>query len=452
MKLIHGDCLEKLKQLEDNSVDSVVTDPPYGISFMGKKWDYDVPSKEIWEECLRVLKPGGYLLSFSGSRTYHRMAVNIEDAGFEIRDQIMWVYGSGFPKNHNISIAIDKKLAGMKHRGKRTNFGTTMITSETQHLTSSGDIIDRDKSMPKHEPMCEESKKWEGWGTNLKPSHEPIVLARKPISEKTIAENVLKWGTGSINIDGCRVGLPEGDALEKGITGRDEHKLDTADTETKWGFKSVDREAGLGRFPANFLHDGSKEVVELFPEKAGNLFNAKRQKANDGGSGNTIKGTKGEVGMDNGYIDEPGSAARFFKEVPQERGTGGIWSKGNGIPCGPTYDDDGSAARFFYCPKANKKDRNEGMPMEVPVFSTPLAGAEEKLQGNTGGLMNTHPTVKPTALMAYLCRLVTQPGGVVLDPFMGSGSTGKACKLEGFDFIGIEREEEYYKIAEKRCS
>jgi DNA modification methylase len=340
MKMIDiqvGDCLDVLKTLDDNSIDSIVTDPPYGLSFMGKRWDYDVPSVAVWCECLRVLKHGGHLLSFAGARTYHRMAVNIEDAGFEIRDQIMWVYGSGFPKSHNIGKAI----------------------GNTEH---------------------------EGWGTALKPAHEPIVLARKPLSEKTIAKNVLRWGTGGINIDGCRVGTK--DNLNGGAYSMGEY--DTTGKTYELGLKRQEGkyEQPQGRFPANFIHDGSDEVVGLFPDN--------------------IKGVVG-AGSRGGH--------KFMVEGVKQ--SGAIGSSGNGV------QDSGSAARFFYCPKANKKERN--------------AGCE-----------NNHPTVKPLALMQYLCRLVTPPSGVVLDPFMGSGTTGMAAQAEGFGFVGIEREAEYVEIAMAR--
>ena len=379
VNLINGDCLDKLRELDDNSVDSIVTDPPYGLSFMGKRWDYDVPSKEVWTECMRVLKPGGYLLSFGGSRTYHRMAVEIEDAGFEIRDQIMWVYGSGFPKSHNVGKAVDKLLGN-------------------------------------------DNSEWEGWGTALKPAHEPIVMARKPF-KGTVANNVMTYGTGAINIDGCRVGTGTGEVKTveyPDITGDNYNQGKSNYSERGKVIREVKDQ---GRYPANFIHDGSDEVVELFPDKAGSLFNGTRTKFNDGGSGNTIKGTKGKPGMSNGYIDEPGSAARFF-----------------------------------YCAKASKKDRNagcEGMPeKDVVTFATAngTSGKASSLsEGRDTKYQNNHPTVKPNALMRYLCRLVTRPGGVVLDPFMGSGSTGRAALEEGFSFIGIEREPEYFAIAEARC-
>ena len=307
--------------MADNSIDAIVTDPPYGLSFMYKRWDYDVPTEELWRECLRVLKPGGHLLAFAGTRTQHRMAVRIEDAGFEIRDMIAWVYGSGFPKSHNLH----------------------------------GD--------------------WHGWGTALKPALEPITVARKPLVG-TVAQNVLEHGTGGLNIDGCRVGVPDGD--HKGMGGGGVHK--------RWqggGIKNAIYEGGFrrsppdqtsGRWPANLIHDGSDEPTDLL----------------------------------------------------------------------------GDAARFFYCAKASKRDRNEGLD----GFENKVAGGMQcRADGSMGSITfnrNHHPTVKPTDLMRYLCRLVTPPGGVVLDPFMGSGSTGKAAILEGFRFIGIEREAEYIDIARAR--
>ena len=333
--LINGDCLTVMRGMADNSVDSIVTDPPYGLSFMGKKWDHNVPSVEIWAECLRVLKPGGHLLSFGGSRTYHRLTCAIEDAGFEIRDQIMWVYGSGFPKSHNLT----------------------------------GD--------------------WQGWGTALKPAHEPICVARKPLVG-TVAANVLAHGTGALNIDGCRVGTVAANVLAHG-TGAlniDGCRVGTEGGTTRSG-QAPYAESGwrtghevvalnAGRWPANVIHDGSDEVLAGFPDRPGATSNS------------TGKST-------------------WFAGQPTETALG--------------YGDTGSAARFFYCAKASKPDRDEG---------------------------NNHPTVKPTDLMRYLCRLVTPPGGVVLDPFMGSGSTGKAAKLEGFGFVGIELDENYVEIARAR--
>ena len=340
MKLILGDSVDKLKELDDNSIDSIVTDPPYGLSFMGKKWDYDVPSQEIFEECLRVLKPGGYLLSFAGSRTYHRMAVRVEDAGFEIRDQIMWIYGSGFPKSHNIGKKVEQ---------------------------------------------------YEGWGTALKPAHEPIVMARKPLSEKTVAKNVLEWGTGGINIDDSRIGVESTDD----IFAKNPH--------TKGGYGhgnasiygksngSENYNPSVGRFPANIILD--KEAGKILDEQTGELSSGFMKAGTSRKMSESDVNTYGHYDSDVSYND--------------------------------TYGDTGGASRFFYCPKTSKKDRNEGVD-------------------------NNHPTVKPTDLMLYLIRLVTPKGGTTLDPFMGSGSSGKAATRGGFDFVGIEREEEYMEIAEAR--
>ena len=361
--LLNGDCLEAMQKLIDDGVqvDSVVTDPPYHLQsivdrfkntspdddtytsekvrnrsdgfsrlistgFMGQEWDGgDIAfRKETWELAYQLLKPGGYLLAFSASRNYHRMAVAIEDAGFEIRDQIMWLYGSGFPKSHNLG---------------------------------------------------------DGWGTALKPAHEPIVMARKFI-EGTNKNNREKHGTGGINIDGCRVGLSEGDDPRLG--GKGTWKTDKAGKEIyDVGFTGEDiRSNELGRFPANVMHDGSEEVMREFAK-----------------------------------YGERKSCTSPSKATPEGKIFKGKRNQGN-LPM-----DSGTAARFFYCPKVSKTER---------------------------GGDNTHPTVKPQELMKYLCRLVTPKGGTVLDPFMGSGSTGMACKDEGFEFIGIEKEKEYFEIAEKR--
>lgn len=365
MNIVHGDCLEVMRGMADNSVDSIVTDPPYGLSFMGKKWDYDVPGVDIWRECLRVLKPGGHLLAFAGTRTQHRMAVRIEDAGFEIRDMIAWVYGSGFPKSHNVGNAVDKSL-GCGNRGHAISSGS-QIHPTTGKPRANGELL------PKYEGRTDEGKKWAGFGTALKPAMEPITVARKPLIG-TVAENVLRHGTGALNIDGCRVGNEP--ITQHGRSG---------DT---FGFTSAEPagRAWIGRWPANLIHDGSDEVKELFPEtKSGSI---------NGTYNNTI------MAQSNG-----------------DRNGKPIHLEFNG--------DSGSAARFFYCAKASKSDRGAG---------------------------NNHPTVKPTDLMRYLCRLVTPPGGIVLDPFMGSGSTGKAAALEGFQFIGIEREAEYCEIAKARIA
>ena len=370
-KIYNMDCLEGMKLLDDNSVDSIVTDPPYELGFMGKKWDstgiaYNV---ELWKECLRVLKPGGHLLAFGGTRTYHRMACAIEDAGFEIRDCIQWIYGSGFPKSHDISKAIDKKLGAerevigvCKRSGKE--IGTYGAFEGNNKITA---------------PATPEAQQWDGWGTALKPANEPIVVARKPISEKTIAENVMKWGTGGLNIDGCRIPAGENE-LKSTVRGTGIHKTGN-ERLTGWNRDDYDgtytpNEAG--RFPANVIFD----------EEAGRM------------------------------LDE------------QHKG----------------------ASRFFYCAKASKKERNMGLEDVEP---TTVDDGRNKpidnpfLRGKTPR-QNTHPTVKPIKLMEYLITLVTPPNGIVLDPFMGSGTTAIACKQLGFDYIGFEKEKSYSKIIEGR--
>ena len=359
-KILCGDSLEVLKDFQDNYFDSVVTDPPYGLAFMGKKWDYDVPQVELWKEVYRVLKPGGHILSFAGSRTYHRMAVNIEDAGFEIRDMLGWLYGSGFPKSHNIGKAVDK-LQGNEREvvGKKITGN-----ARTDEGWKGGQIkIDETKG----------NSQWEGWGTALKPAHEPIVMARKPLNT-SVAENVLTHGTGGINIDECRVGTDE--KLSRPVNSASNNVYG------KYNTFGNDVEP-QGRFPANIIHDGSEEVLEVFPETKS-------------GTGAIRKNAKGLFGL--GGDNEPNIE----------------------------YGDKGSAARFFYCAKASKAERNMG---------------DNK---------NNHPTVKPIKLMEYLVRLVTPKEGIVLEPFAGSGTTLIACKQQGFNYIGIEREQEYCDIAEAR--
>jgi DNA modification methylase len=412
-ELVHGDCIEVLREMESNSVDSIVTDPPYGLSFMAKKWDYDVPSVKIWRECLRVLKPGGHLLSFAGSRTYHRMAVNIEDAGFEIRDQIMWVYGSGFPKSLNISKAIDKAAGAEREvigqnknaRGTRSDkYNTGRGFGVNPHLTAS--------KTPK-------AQQWEGWGSALKPAHEPIVVARKP-PIGTIVENVLEYGTGGLNIDASRITYNDGDfeRNEKASQrpSREHEKAVWKDTGHK---KRIDVFSSKGRFPANFIHDGSNEVVSLFPEST---------------SGSIEEGTKQGFGNANAQVF--GDSVGYF---------------------GARRGSSGSAARFFYCAKASKQERDLGLESLEDGKSRKWRDDKGMKYTGSGNLQdetgkNIHPTVKPVELMRYLCRLITPPNGVVLDPFMGSGTTGIGATTEGFSFIGIEREEEYINIARHRIS
>lgn len=381
MRLHNGDCLNILKMMIEDEVfvDSIVTDPPYELGFMGRSWDSTgiAFQKETWELCFKVLKPGGHLLAFSGSRTYHRMAVAIEDAGFEIRDQVMWLYGSGFPKSMNIGKVIDKK---------------------------------------NREIMNE----YKGWGTALKPAHEPLVLARKPLSEKSVVDNVLKHRTGGINIDECRVEgndakypdtnpdfrdqgrqSKENMGIDKLSFGQTENvkrkmvvrKSRTDDSVFNNGNSSFKAENALyadadprGRFPSNVMHDGSDSIKELFEDKS----------------------------------------------------------------------------RYFYCAKTSKVERNQGLDnlptkkaSSMPGRRNPDDMKDSKIDNDVTGRFvtqkkNIHPTVKPIKLMKYLCRLITPKGGTVLDPFMGSGSTGMAAKEENFEFVGIEKEEEYFNIATAR--
>lgn len=427
-KLYNGDCLEILKTLEDNSIDSVVADPPYGISFMGKKWDYDVPSVEIWKECLRVLKPGGHLLAFAGTRTQHRMAVRIEDAGFEIRDMIAWVYGSGFPKSLDVSKAIDKaagaerEVVGLKSNyhseGKRAGSGLN------QHGVIDGSFSNPDQAAQITAPATEPARQWQGWGTALKPALEPITVARKPLVG-TVAANVLEHGTGALNIDGCRVDMSDADAAYIGerIGGFNATKSIGGNGAYSGG-ETMDRvamyDASKGRWPANLIHDGSDEVIEDFPYSKSGSMKANTTRADQTTTNSVCYGVYGGNATD--------------KEI---------------------IASEGSAARFFYSAKASKSDRNEGCEnLIAKKYShdgreTPN---ETAYQRNNSVGQNFHPTVKPTTLMQYLCRLVTPPNGIVLDPFMGSGSTGKAAMLEGFRFIGIERDESYMEIAEARIN
>jgi len=405
--LMLGDCRDRLKELPDNSIDSIVTDPPYELGFMGKSWDasgvaYDVT---VWQECLRVLKPGGHLLSFGGSRTYHRMACAIEDAGFQIRDQIMWVYGSGFPKSLNISKAIDKAAGFVGEvigKGSSWNRPDSAEGDRARMNTSPGEYDIKELSA--------EAKEWDGWGTALKPAHEPIVLARKPL-DGTVANNVLTHGVGGINIDGSRVNYNG----EKPSGWFDEKERTNAGFKLTAGSSSaITSVPSTGRFPANFIHDGSDEVLQLFPNTS------------------------------------PSKAAARGGTNPNPMDWGNNRSDGDIVK---GHDDNGgSAARFFYCAKASKKDRNEGLDGFPLVKGGSMNGAETRPDRPTNHPIraNHHPTVKPTDLMRYLCRLVTPPNGTVLDPFTGSGSTGKAAVLEGFNFIGVEQSAEYIEIAKAR--
>ena len=456
-----GDVLERLRELPDGSVDSIVTDPPYELGFMGKAWDnsgiaYLVP---MWREALRVLKPGGHLLSFGGSRTYHRMVCAIEDAGFEIRDQIMWIYGSGFPKSLDVSKAIDKaargvpqggadptspnhgqfkggcseenpsgrgfgagpgqfmkdgrKIIGVSHRGAGAS--PQKLENHSAGDTGIGILDGSGKTFYLTEPSTEAAKKWNGWGTALKPAHEPICVARKPLIG-TVAENVQQHGTGALNIDGCRVDGPmDGVWGSSNKTVNPERTFvgspDAANYQTK--------PHSAGRWPANVIHDGSEEVVILFPNEAG---------------------ASGQV---------------FKRNVDKSSAIYGAFDGTDDTSPGPFYDDTGSAARFFYTAKASKSEREQGLQGLQGLQQDP-----SRKPGNPGGdnprnrgvheRLNHHPTVKPVDLMRYLVRLVTPPGGTVLDGFTGSGTTGIAALLECMDFIGIELNPAYAALAERR--
>lgn len=496
VRILTGDCRRVLPTLAANSVDAVVTDPPYELGFMGKQWDatgvaFDVST---WLAVLRVLKPGGHLLAFGGTRGFHRLAVAIEDAGFELRDCIArahagadcpwlaaWVYGSGFPKSLDVAKAIDsrkdwralRQLQGLVRQHRRDRgmsqseaaramgligpadtlggggymwfeTGRRLPTREQyprlkaalglpdtcdaafesaerevvgQHRASAGGqnmragLGQEGEALPPGAitaPSTADARRWQGWGTALKPAWEPIVMARKPL-EGTVAANVLEWGTGALNIDGCRVVPDAGDP----VVTFDRHAGDRARDQYRTGTVAGARASDVGRFPSNLVHDGSEEVLAAFPDAPGALA--------------AVRG------------DEPSATTadifgHFTARAPSDQRDGG-----------------GSAARFFYSSKAAPSDRHEGLEHPGPQFATGrLPHDAEQVQGNGRG--NHHPTVKPTELMRYLVRMVTPPGGVVLDPFAGSGSTLKAAEIEGFEAVGVELDPAYVAIARRRIA
>jgi DNA modification methylase len=396
VQLYHGDCREVMATMDAESIDAIVSDPPYGLEFMGKGWDRGVPGVEFWTEALRVAKPGAHLLAFGGTRTFHRLACAIEDAGWEIRDCVMWVYGSGFPKSHNIGKAIDRMAGAQRPRtGKFTARHGGNATNNAMNEFRSQDHDPETGKMWETAPATEAARRWEGWGTALKPAWEPIIVARKPFGG-TVAANVLAHGTGAINVEGCRVPFTSpADHAES--TAKNRH----ADFGTEPGGNNVYGDYSMvkpanydppGRWPANLIHDGSAEVLAGFPVSGSPRPERTGQRGGSSWHGRDGLGSPDKVGT---------------------------WPA----------DDGGSAARFFYCAKASKADRDAGLGDDT---------------------RNIHPTVKPTDLMRYLCRLVTPPGGVVLDPFMGSGSTGRGAVLEGFRFVGIDLAPEYVEIARAR--
>jgi len=411
--IIHGDCLEVMRTLDAASVDAVVTDPPYGLGFMGKGWDHGVPGAEFWAEALRVAKPGAHLLAFGGTRTHHRLMCAIEDAGWEIRDCLMWLYGSGFPKSLDVGKAIDK-AAGAERRTIGIRPDAAKRTSGT--TTSSG-WATPSRCNDLTAPATDAAKRWSGWGTALKPAWEPIILARKPL-DGTVAANVTAHGCGGLNIDGCRI-----EGTKPKMFAIDSESRNNPIFQTRSATSNGDL-TSEGRWPANLMLD----------EEAGAMLDGQAPNAGGGGK---------------------------FVAVQRERNKGlGNSSPGPGVVAIDNYGDTGGASRFFYCPKASKADRDEGLEGMPERLAAAMHGnlvSGQRLGGDGSPIKtplrsNHHPTVKPTALMRYLCRLVTPPGGLVLDPFTGSGSTGKAAALEGFNFIGIEREAEYVEIARARIA
>ncbi len=396
---------------------------------MGKSWDATLPNPEIWVEALRVAKPGAHLLAFGGSRTFHRLVCAIEDAGWEVRDVLMWVYGSGFPKSLDVSKAMDKREGAEREpvgwyqrpdgQPRNVEQWKTVANADRNTYSPADQVATKRRSAP----ATDAARQWAGWGTALKPAYEPILLARKPLAG-TVAGNVLAHGCGALNIDGCRVACEANDRTDRvGGTapkfGTNTFATDRYSVNVKGSNSPASPD---GRFPANFIHDGSPEVVALFPE----------------------------MGLSSGR-DSRGRVHQAFTDDARK-------SQRDDVHEG--FGDSGSAARFFYTAKASQDDRDDGLEdfekhsagvvtggrrEGSAGLQSPRAGA-----GRTAGARNVHPTVKPTSLMRYLCRLITPPDGLILDPFAGSGSTGKAALLEGFRFVGIEQDPEYLAIAAAR--
>ena len=403
-KIIEGDCITEMKKLPENSVDAVVTDPPYGLEFMGKEWDKFKQGNELnkknqlqqfcysWaKECLRVLKPGGFLLSFGGTRTYHRMVCGIEDAGFEIRDMIEWFYGSGFPKSLNIGKQVDKIQGKEREIIGKENYSMPKADNTigaNSYGISGGSLKNGVTAKRIISNITKGNSEWEGWGTALKPAHEPICVARKPLSEKNVALNVLKWGTGGINIDESRINYKseqdKSQATPQGKCTSNIAKGNRPDVNTE-GRLDFERPKQIGRFPANLILD--EEAGKMLDEQSG------VSKSNPKPRNRKVKGMWHNLQSNN----------------PEE------------------YNDKGGASRFFYCAKASKSERNIGLAD-----------------------VNSHPTVKPIKLMEYLIKLVSKEGAVILEPFLGSGTTALACVKLNRKFIGIEKEPEYIEIAKAR--
>jgi len=427
--LINGDCREVMAAMPENSIDSIVCDPPYGLSFMGKGWDHGVPGVEFWVEALRVAKPGAYLLAFGGTRTHHRLMVAIEDAGWEIRDMVMWVYGSGFPKSLDVSKAIDKaagaerEVLGMSPNWRESKRDREKNGSMEVRGANAGQLTGL--------PITHSAKQWQGWGTALKPAWEPIIMARKPLVG-TVAANVQQFGTGGLNIDGCRVG-DFTNTTPSGVDRRNATLAEQGYRPNAYQMGETTPSGAPGRWPANLIHDGSDEVLECFPDARGQLADVSDTAPSDKTS--NVYGAMARQGEPSS--DNPNAGEFGFKMKPGARRL-----------------DSGSAARFFYCAKASKSDRDEGLDAFADKRCGMMEDDNYPIKTGSGNLRdtkrkNSHPTVKPTALMRYLCRLATPPGGTILDPFMGSGSTGKAALQEGFGFVGVDNDVEhgYFNIA-----
>lgn len=432
-KILEGDCLHLMQSMEENSIDSLVTDPPAGISFMGKSWDSDHGGREHWvgrmrftfEECLRVMKPGAHGLVWAIPRTSHWTATALEDAGFEIRDVVTHLFGSGFPKSLDVSKQIDKQAGAVREVLATLPAGSGPLKRGHVKATGGGMSIGTDRSpeLSITAPATDVAKQWQGFGTALKPASEHWILVRKPCSEKTVAANVLKWGCGAINIDASRVGSGE----NRSSGGR--RKADQAGTETLALAMDQDSRPTGGRFPGNLILS------------------------------HTDYCTDGQCDIECAIAVMDGQSG-VTKSVSANRGIGyhGTTKKISGVR---GVNDSGGASRFFYCAKAPKSDKNaglEGMPLKT--YRTGCGGKmpidddgkeRDRFQAQAQAqAQNVHPTVKSTKLMSYLITLVTPPGGVVLDPFMGSGSTGVAAIQNGFKFVGIEKEAEYAAIAKMR--
>jgi DNA modification methylase len=530
LKVINGNNIDILKTYPDNYFDAVVTDPPYGLGkepnaeelmkdwiehgyheisgsgFMGKEWDAFVPQPIFWKEVYRVLKPGGHILSFFGTRTYDWGVMSMRFAGFEVRDCIQWLYGSGFPKSHNISKALDKmegaerEVVGVGKAGKGFNkvkgFGSN--TTQSNQFTSEWNVT---------EPATEAAKLWNGWGTALKPANEPIVLARKPLEKGlSIAENILKWGVGGINIDASRVGS---ETRTTPVFSNDT-KSDTTTFNLNSNIQHERVETNQGRFPANIIlthHEdceckGTKKVKAIKGGNSGTIGNKVYGKFN-GEKNNDGCGFGDENGQEEvedwdchedcpiRILDEQSGITKTGDIKPYKSNSNStIYGGGKGyyteIRNTNFKGDKGGASRFFYVAKASKAERNKGLDgFEVkekpdnyimPKLTCSECGSKRVDSSNSlvcgcngkthyeeqnslesknnlaGGNKNFHPTVKPIKLMQYLVKMITPPNGIVLDPFCGSGTTGVACKIDGFQFIGLEQDPEYTKIAEARIS